>query len=200
MEVPGLEEHAHGEGHSAGPRGKQVAILISILALLLAIAETGAKSAQTATLTSNIHASDLWAQYQAKTIRQTMLKTASEQMQTELGSLTDPRRREAVLKRLDDWKATIARYESEPGKTPGTGDGRVELKEQALAAEHQRDQALKKYHRYEIGAAAFQIAIVLASASIITGVAYLLWIAGGIGGVGLIFTLIGFFIRMAAMH
>jgi len=38
-----------------------------------------------------------------------------------------------------------------------------------------------------------QIAIVLASASIITGIAALVWLAGALGVVGLAFCLIGFF-------
>jgi hypothetical protein len=44
-----------------------------------------------------------------------------------------------------------------------------------------------------MASAALQIAIVLASAEIITGVAALAWISGGLGVVGLVFSLIGFF-------
>jgi len=53
------------------------------------------------------------------------------------------------------------------------------------------------YHHYELASAALQIAIVLASAEIITGVAALTWISGGLGVVGLIFSLIGFFAPLA---
>ena len=52
---------------------------------------------------------------------------------------------------------------------------------------------MAKYHHYEVASAAFQIAIVLASAFVITGVVYLAWIAGGLGALGLIFMAIGFF-------
>jgi len=186
----------HEAGHEGGGHNKQIAILISVLALLLAIAETGAKSAQTLTLSSNIQASDLWSQYQAKTIRQTNIKTAAEQAQTELSSMTDPRRREALLKQVAAWQETVKRYDSEPA----TGDGRKELREKAHEAELKRDIALNKYHKYEVAAAAFQIAIVLASASIITGMVYLLWAAGGVGAIGLFFTLLGFVARAAGAH
>jgi hypothetical protein len=57
----------------------------------------------------------------------------------------------------------------------------------AIDAERKRDVALAKYHKYEHGSAAFQIAIVLASAYIITGVVYLLWGSLGLGGIGLLF-------------
>ena len=50
-----------------------------------------------------------------------------------------------------------------------------------------RDLALAKYHNFEYGSAAFQIAIVLASSYLITGVAYLLWGALGVGGIGVFF-------------
>jgi hypothetical protein len=49
------------------------------------------------------------------------------------------------------------------------------------------------YHHYELASAAVQIAIVLASASIVAGIAALAWIAAGLGVVGVVFCLIGFF-------
>ena len=61
----------------------------------------------------------------------------------------------------------------------------------ALEAEVKRDRALAKYHSFEFGSAAFQIAIVLASSYLITGVFYLLWGAGAVGAVGVLFTILG---------
>lgn len=56
-----------------------------------------------------------------------------------------------------------------------------------------RDRSLAAYHQYEIGSAAFQVGIVLASASVITGVG-LLAVAGGLlGVVGVAFSLLGAF-------
>ena len=47
------------------------------------------------------------------------------------------------------------------------------------------------------GSAAFQIAIVLASSYLITGVIYLLWGAAGLGVIGLLFTAFGIFVPNA---
>ena len=74
------EQHGHG-GHK--PKGieslnKKVALLIAVIALFLAFSETLGKSAQTAALSFNVEASNLWAFYQAKTIRQTSLQAATE--------------------------------------------------------------------------------------------------------------------------
>ena len=49
----------------------------------------------------------------------------------------------------------------------------------------------KKHNRLEISSGAFQIAIVLASATLITGIAGLLWAAGGLGLLGAVFMLAG---------
>lgn len=49
------------------------------------------------------------------------------------------------------------------------------------------------YHHFELASASLQIAIVLASAEIITGVMALAWISGGLGVIGLAFSLIGYF-------
>src|SRR6266446_6734864 len=103
-------------GHDHGPSGhggnKGVALLISVLALVLAFSETLGKGAQTAALAYNIEASNLWAFFQAKTIRQTVLRTAAEQME-----ISNPG--EAVKKQIAKWKETADRYQSEPE----TGEG-----------------------------------------------------------------------------
>ena len=52
---------------------------------------------------------------------------------------------------------------------------------------------MARYHHYEIASAAFQIGIVLASATIITGMAALAWVAGLLTLAGIGFTLIGLF-------
>lgn len=183
--------HGHGAGHGiVEGDNKKIAILISVLALFLAIAETLGKSAQTSALSANVEASNLWAFYQAKTIRKTTMETAAEQMEVDFKLAKDPVVKDLLDKRITEWKDRAARYESEP-KPDGKGEGRKELMARAIAAGHVRDLALAKYHNFEFGSAAFQIAIVLASSYLITGVIYLLWGAAGLGALGLLFTAIG---------
>src|SRR5881296_183359 len=95
----------HGPSEHGGNKG--IALLISVLALVLAFSETLGKGAQTAALAYNIEASNLWAFFQAKTIRQTVLRTAAEELET--GSLG-----EAAKKQVAKWKDTAQRYQSEP--------------------------------------------------------------------------------------
>lgn len=184
---------SHGGGHGVVEgENKKIAILISILALFLAIAETLGKSAQTDGISYNVEASNMWAFFQAKTIRKTTMETAAEQMEVDLKLGKDPATKDILEKRIKDWQSRAARYESEP-KPDGKGEGRKELMARAIAAEKKRDLALAKYHNFEYGSAAFQIAIVLASSYLITGVMYLLWGALGVGGIGV------FFVAMAVL-
>jgi hypothetical protein len=182
--------HGHGVGHGdAEGSNKYIAIFISVLALCLAIAETLAKGAQTNSLSYNIEASNLWAFYQAKTIRQTAIKTAAEQLEVDLALSRETAVQQALEKRVVAWKADVARYQSEPGV--GGGEGRKELQERAKQAEKKRDLFTEKYHHYEVGSALFQIAIVLASVYLITHVTHLLWAAGLLAGGGFFFSLVG---------
>jgi hypothetical protein len=183
----------HGEQHHAEGMNKKVALLISVLALFLAFSETLAKSAQTSALSYNIEASNLWAFFQAKTIRMTAVRTAAEALETELLAAPTRQAKEAFENRIENWKKTAARYDSEPE----TKEGRKELMERAKAAEGKHDRALAAYHYYELAAAALQIAIVLASAGIITGTVALPWISGGLGIVGIALCLIGLFAPQA---
>jgi len=51
-----------GHGHvDNNPTHRKVALLIAVLALLLALAETLAKGAQTSALSANIEAANLWS-------------------------------------------------------------------------------------------------------------------------------------------
>jgi hypothetical protein len=201
------EEHGHG-GHQ--PKGiesinKRVALLIAVIALFLAFSETLGKSAQTAALSFNVEASNLWAFYQAKTIRQTSLQAANEilkfeRMKVDAGA--PDAIKTALNQRIDTWEKTVARYDTEPRErevrkevnlNPPYGEGRRELMALAVAAEAKRDTALERYHHYEVASAAFQIGIVLASATVITGMIVLSYLAGGLGILGLVFMSIGFF-------
>ena len=178
----------HGPEHG-GPENKKVALLIAVLALVLAFSETLGKGAQTMALSQNIEASNLWSFFQAKTIRMTVLRTAAEEAELGLQQIMLPKTKEAIERRIAAWRKTAERYDSEPE----TREGRKELTARAKEAEKKRDYALAAYHHYEVSSAAVQIAIVLASAAIITGMAALVWIAVGLGVAGVVFCGIGFF-------
>jgi len=188
------EEAAHGAMHLEGSN-KKIALLISVIALFLAFSETLGKAAQTNSIGYNVEASNLWAFFQAKTIRMTAVRTAAEAIELDVVATVDPVQRDAKLKRIDNWLKTAARYDTEPE----TQEGRKELAARAVTAEKKRDDALTRYHHYEIASAALQIGIVLASASVITSMMALAWGAGALGLLGVAITGLGLF-RPELLH
>ncbi|MEJ0074374.1 MAG: DUF4337 domain-containing protein [Alphaproteobacteria bacterium] len=185
-------EHAQHAAHEGG-HNKQIALIISVLALFLAFSETFGKSAQTAALNAQIEASNLWNFFQAKNIRRTALIVATEAAKVELQTNTDEGRRAALNKQIEEWTKTAARYRSEPEAGGGKGEGTKELSERAQAMEKVRDLHLNKYHNFEFASAAFQIGIVLCSAAVITSIMGLAIAAIGVGLIGAALMGTGFF-------
>jgi hypothetical protein len=185
-EISEAIEKAHEGEHAAG-FNKRIALVIAILALFLAFSETLGKGAQTEAMDANIKSADTWAFFQAKDIRRTTVNVAADQM-TLLGSLiTDPAVKAALEKKIEDWRKTAERYESDPQ----TKTGRKQLEELAHEQEAERDLAMARYHHYELSSAAFQVGIVLASAAVITGMVGLVWFGGALGALGLVLMALG---------
>jgi hypothetical protein len=183
------EDAAHGGGGHGGhdSQNKRIALVISVLALCLAFSETLGKSAQTSALNFQIEASNLWNFFQAKNIRRTLTIVATETAKIDATTTSDEARKAALAKQIEEWTKTAARYRSEPEAGDGKGEGTVELARRAKEMEHERDLALNKYHYFEFASAALQIGIVLCSAAVITGMIALVWLAGGLGVLGLAF-------------
>lgn len=168
-------EATHSAAHSGRKADRFVGLLISVLALMLAVSEMQGKSAQTNALAYNIEASNLWSFFQAKTIRQTVLRTAGEE--AALAGAEAP----AVKKQIESWKATIDRWESEPS----TGEGRRELMARAKETERKRDEAFAKYHAFEVASLVLQLGIVLASVTLISGLLGFALASAALGAAGL---------------
>jgi len=171
-----MEEIAHEATHEAahGNRSaKLIGLLISVLALFLAVSEMLGKSAQTHALALNIEASDTWNFFQAKTIRQTVLRTNMETLKLQ----TDVSKPD-VEKQMSTWQATIDRWESEPS----TNEGRKELIKKAKEIEAKRDGYLEQYHAYEFASLLIQLGIVLSSVTLLTSI---MWFSAGSIGLGL---------------
>jgi hypothetical protein len=161
---------------------RKIALMISILALSLALAEMGGKSAQTNAITANIEASNLWAFFQAKTVRMTTVRTAADALEVQLPAVSDPALQATEKKRIADWRATAERYDNEPE----TQEGRRQLAERAKAAEARYAGQMARYHHFELASVALQIAIVLASTAVVTSIMGLITLSAGVGVIGFI--------------
>ncbi|HEY1295002.1 MAG TPA: DUF4337 domain-containing protein [Chloroflexota bacterium] len=169
---------------------RRAAVCIGVLAMLLAISGVGGGNATKEMLNANIGASDTFAFYQAKTIRQTSTQLAADGLQTVL--LTQPDlsddARAQIQQRLDSYQATIGRYESEPS----TGQGKEELLQTAQDYVDRRDRAARQDPNFDYAQALYQIAIVLGSVSIVATSRHLLMVALGLGVLATLLMLNGF--------
>ncbi len=173
-----LEAHEHAE--HAAERGRRIsALLIAVLAAGLAFAEQAAQHAQTRMSENAIAATDLWAQYQAKSIRANQSKALAE-----IAAIlpTDTHARDALAAKL---RADAAHFESDP-KT-----GKQAIAAQARGLEAARDYAHAQLEAYDYAAAALQLAIVLVTASVITESALLVWAGAALGALGALVAVLG---------
>jgi hypothetical protein len=149
-----------------------MAMVVSFLAASLALADIGAKSSQTAFLTYHINASDIWNFYQAKNLRSSLWGA-----QVELLKSLPNAESAAIQERI---RAALAQQERLRDE-PATGDGMKQLEAKAKQTLLERDRAFEAYHGYEHTSGALEIAIVLASVSVVTRIRTLGFVAGGIG-------------------
>jgi hypothetical protein len=171
---------------------RRAAVAIGVLAMLLAIAALGGDNAGQEVTQANILATDTWAFFQARNIRQTDYQLAADDL--ELLLLTRPDlpadARAEVERRIDRYKATVARYESDPAG----GEGKQELFAKARGYEDSRARAELQDNNFDYAQALLQIAIVLGSVSIVAASRRLLWLCLGLGAVASLLTLNGFFL------
>jgi hypothetical protein len=143
--------------------------VITVIALLLAVNTYMANSFSGKVLSNTIAANNVWSFYQAKSIKQTL----AEQ------SLDDAIVRGDRVK-AEKLKAKIERYESDPEK----GEGKKELMARAQKLEAERDNARKHGPWMTFAGTAYQLAIVLLSASILAVSISMFWASIGVSIIG----------------
>ena len=171
---------------------QRAAVAIAFFAMVLAICGLGGSNAGKEAVNNNVLAANYFSFYQAKNARQIALELAADEI--EFGWLNIPEMPDAAKQvmriKLAGYKATIARYESEPS----TNEGKKELMARARDHEKLRDRALKQDPYFDYAEALLQIAIVLISVSIIASVAWLAFLGGTVGLIGVLLTINGFYL------
>jgi hypothetical protein len=154
-------------------------MVISVFALLLAVNSWYGGTLSSLTLNNTIKANNVWAFYQAKSIKQTL----AEQ------SLDDAIYRKDVEK-IAKLEAKIARYESDPK----TGEGKVELMAKAHELEAARDEAKKRSPWIGYASTLYQLSIVVLSASILAVSMSMFWGSFFVAGLGILLSAQGVFL------
>ncbi len=171
---------------------QRAALAIAFFAMVLAITGLGGSNAGKEAINNNILASNYFNFFQAKNMRQTAFALAADEL--ELAWLNDPAISDAakasLRSKLDQYRATVTRYESEPE----TKEGKKELIVSAREYEAKRDHALKQDPYFDYAEALLQIAIVLISVAIVADIAWLSYIGGVLGILGALLTINGFYL------
>lgn len=177
----------------------RAALLISILAMLLAIGSLGGGNATDDMVHGNIKASDTWAFYQAKNVRQTEYKLAADRLQLQLAdpSIT-PEARRAAEAQLRKYNETIARYDDEPDPAAPAdslrGEGKKQLAAQARGYERLRERASEQDGNFDYSETFLQLAIVLGSVAILATSRAVLTLSAVLGALGAVLMINGFFL------
>jgi hypothetical protein len=184
VELPKAEELEELRGKKFT---KRVALITAIFAVILAITSLGGNKAMKEMLLAQQQASDQWAFYQAKVLREHLYRSQKLRLEIDLierGSVMKPEvkeRVEGLLKKLTDEEA---RYNAE----------KKEIEMEAKKLEHERDVNRGKDPYFEYGEVLLQIAIVMASISILSGSRPVLYFALASAMLGALFSFNGFFL------
>ena len=150
-------------------------LIINVFALLLAVNAWYGGTLSSTVLNNTIKANDMWAFYQAKSMKQTMAEYAR-----------DDALRAKDMNRVIELEIRIDRYENEPR------EGKRDLMLKAQKLEADRDEAKKRSPWIGYASTAYQMSIVLLSASILAVSMPLFWGSFVVAGLGLIFSSQGY--------
>ena len=188
--------------HDAGDRFRaRAALIIAFLAVLLAISSLGGGNVGEDMVHANIQASDTWAFYQAKNVRQTVNKLAADELEADLlihGGAMGAAARQDIEEKISKYRATADRYDSEPDPkdptNPLKGEGKKELSAQAKNWESQRERAEEQDANFDFAEVLFQIGIVLGSVAILATSRPVLGVSLGLSALATLLMLNGFFL------
>jgi hypothetical protein len=177
----------------------RAALMIAILAAVLAICGLGGGNATDDMIHNNIKASDTWAFFQAKNMRQTAYEIAIVEIEGDLAEPgLRPDQRARMEQQLAQHRATIARYESEPDPAapndPLRGEGKRQLRAQAQAFEAAREIASAQDNNFDLAEVLLQLALVLGSVAILALNRPILLLSAIFGLIGALLTVNGFFL------
>jgi hypothetical protein len=192
IELPNLEEL---EEKSRDAFSKKVALFTAFYAVILAICALGGNNSMKEMLLAQQEASNQWAYYQAKNVREYLYRIEKDRLETQIverGETMKP----AALKH---YKAEIQKVSDEDARL---SKDKQEISVEAKKQEHERDVNRSKDPYFDFGEALMQIAIVMSSVAIIASSRPVFVFSIGTAVFGSLFTLNGFLLifRLPFLH
>jgi hypothetical protein len=157
IDLPDHKELEEARSHSF-TRG--VALTTAVFAVLLAVTSLGGNNAMKEMLLAQQQASDQWAFYQSKAMREHLYRTNSARLEVDIldrGPAMRPEAKTRYAAMLKDMRAEETRYREEKNK----------IEQDAKRLEAERDRNLVKDPYFDYAEVLLQISIVMASISIL---------------------------------
>jgi Domain of unknown function (DUF4337) len=173
-----LEEHA--QHHEEEPWTLPVAITISILAVLVAMATLMGHRSSIEAVLLQTQASDQWAYYQAKNIRLHEMQSVAD-----LIGVLDRGEKEKAEALREKYKTEIERYEKD----------KDQISEKAKELENERAVISRKEDRFDAGEVVLDIALIICSLTLLTRRKIFWYTSMVIGVVGFFIGISGFLIH-----
>jgi hypothetical protein len=167
VELPNPEEL---EEHKKDTFSKRVALCTAFFAVILAITSLGGSNTAKDMMLSQQQSSNQWAFYQSKVMREHLYKLEaqrSEALLAERGATMNSQARELYEKNRERYAVESKRYAAE----------KLEIEQNAKKLEVQRDEGLTKDPYFDYAEVLLQIAIVMASISILSGSRPVFWVS-----------------------
>jgi hypothetical protein len=176
-------------------RDRWIGVFIGVLALFMALCTLVGNNIAKDANRFHIEANNVWNFFQAKNLRRQILRLKIDELEIDLASNTalQPAVREAFVRKLADYKALDAGLTSDKARNEGLD----ELFARGKHLENERDLLLKKDPYFDWAQTLLQIAIVLASVCLVTGTMWLLYVSAGLGLMGLLLMLNGYWLLFA---
>jgi|SRR5450759_5143094 len=159
IELPNPEEL---EEQKKDVFSKRVALCTALFAVILAITSLGGNNASKQMMLSQQQSSNLWAYYQSKVTREHLYRVEKQKAEAQLverGRAMNAQARDLYEKNRQVYAAEEKRYGAE----------KREIEQNAKKLEQQRDIGIAKDPYFDYAEVLLQIAIVMASISILSG-------------------------------
>ncbi|HIJ88519.1 MAG TPA: DUF4337 domain-containing protein [Desulfuromonadales bacterium] len=167
VELPNPEEL---EEHKKDTFSKRVALCTAFFAVILAITSLGGSNTAKEMMLSQQQSSNQWAFYQSKVMREHLYKLEAQRSEASLaerGATMNSQARELYENNRERYADESRRYASE----------KLEIEQNAKKLEDQRDTGLAKDPYFDYAEVLLQIAIVMASISILSGSRPVFWVS-----------------------
>ena len=173
---------------------RRVALCTAVYAVILAIASLGGNNAMKEMLLAQQLASDQWAYYQAKVIREHLNRANKLLVETQLAEpspLKGPER--------EKFDALAKRYADEEKRM---NSDKKDIEKDARKLEHERDVNRIRDPYFDYAEVFLQIAVVCSSVAILSASRTMFWFSLVLALVGTVSTLNGFllFVRLSFLH